>query len=113
MVSTVVTAICREARIVSMNNTLSGAQRQSASRAKKISAGYVRLTLRFNGKTAARLRRMAKSNETTQAHVVEAALVLLDNQQLLKDIKAWTAERKAKEFQGQPGPCGNATLWKV
>lgn len=96
-----------------MNNTLSGAQRQAASRAQKKSAGFVRLTLRFDSKTAARLRRMAKSHETTQAHVIEAALVLFDNKQLLKDIKAWTAERKAIEFQGRPAPVGNAELGKA
>lgn len=93
-----------------MNNTLTSAQRQAASRAKKKSAGFVRLTLRFDSKTAARLRRIAKSHQTTQAHVIEAALVLFDNQQLLKDIKAWTAERKAKEFQGRSAPVGNAEL---
>lgn len=96
-----------------MNNTLSGAQRQAASRAKKKSAGFARLTLRFDGKTVARLRRIAKSNETTQAQVIEAALLLFDNQQLLKDIKAWTAERKAKEFQGRPAPGGNLGLGKA
>lgn len=85
-----------------MTNTLSGAQRQAASRAKKKSAGFVRLTLRFDSETAARLRRVAKSNETTQAQVVKAALILFDNKQLLKDVQAWAAERKSKAAQKLP-----------
>lgn len=96
-----------------MNSSSSGAQRQAASRAKKKSAGFVRLTLRFDSKTAARLRRMAKSNETTQAHVIAVALVLFDNQQLLKEIKAWTAERKAVEFQARPVPGEKVGLGKA
>lgn len=96
-----------------MNNTLSGAQRQAASRAKKKSGGYIRLTLRFNGKTVARLRRIAKSNETTQAQVVEAALALLDNKQLLKDVQAWAADRNAKAAGNLPAPDGNAGLGKA
>lgn len=110
MVSAVVTVSGRDATMVSMNNTLSGAQRQAVSRAKKKSAGYVRLTLRFDSKTAARLRRLAKSNATTQAQVIEAALVLFDNKQLLKDIQAWGAERKSKATRGCPAPrCGSGT----
>ena len=112
-VSTVVTASCRDSRMVSMNNTLSGSQRQAASRAKKKSAGYVRLTLRFDSKTAARLRRIAKSNGTTQPQVIEAALVLFDNKHLLKEVKARAAERKAKDVQGWPASDGNAGKGKA
>jgi len=104
MVSAVVTGNGRDARMVYMNNTLSNAQRQAASRAKKKSAGYVRLTLRFDSKTAARLRRMAKSNATTQAQIIEVALGLFDNKQLLKDIQAWGVERKAKAARECPAP---------
>lgn len=85
-----------------MNNTLSDAQRQAASRAKKKSAGYIRITLRFNSKTVARLRRIAKSNETTQAQVVEVALALFDNKQLLKNVQAWAADRSAMGVPERP-----------
>lgn len=100
-----------------MNSILSGAQRQAASRARKKSAGYVRVTLRFDSKTADRLRRIARSNETTQANVIAAALVLFDNQQLLREIKAWTAERTAKrkatEVQGGPASGANIKVGKA
>jgi hypothetical protein len=108
MVSHVVTESGRDARMVSMNNTLSASQRQAASRAKKKSAGYVRLTLRFDSKTASRLRRIAKSNETTQAQVIEVALVLLDNKQLLREVRAWAAARRSHYAQGCPAPSSGA-----
>lgn len=87
-----------------MTNTMSGAQRQATSRAKKKSAGFVRLTLRFDSGTAARLRRMAKFNETTQSQVIKAALILFGNKQLLEDVQAWAAERKAKADQRREAP---------
>lgn len=83
-----------------MTNTPPAARRQAASRAKKKAAGFVRLTLSFDGKTVARLRRLAKGDGTTQARVIEAALALVDNKQLLKDIQAWAAERAAKTESG-------------
>ena len=96
----------RDAIFVIMNYTPTSAYRQAASRAKKKSAGFVRLTLRFDSKTASRLRRMAKSNETTQALVIEAALALFDNKPLLKDVQVWAAERKkSKADQVRPAPC--------
>ena len=54
-----------------MANISSSAQRQAVSRAKKKAAGFVRFTLRFDARTAARLRRLARSDGTTQARVVE------------------------------------------
>lgn len=103
---TMVTVNGHDSWTVSKSNRLSGPQRQAASRAKKKSAGFVRLTLRFDSKTASRLRRMAKSNNTTQANIVEAALVLLDNKQLLRDLQAWAAERKSNVARARSSPCG-------
>ena len=69
------------------------AQRQAACRAKKKSEGFVSVTLRLDARTTARLRRLAKTDGTTQACVIAAALALVDNKPLLDDVLAWAAER--------------------
>lgn len=76
-----------------MNKT--PAERQAASRTRKKGDGFVRTTLRLDAKTIARLRRLAKRDDCPQATVIAAALVLVDNRQLLQDVKAWAAERQA------------------
>ena len=86
----------------SLMSTTPPAQRQTASRAKKKASGFVRLTLRFDSETASRLRRLAKRNGTPQAMVVAAALALVDNPQLVRDVQAWAAARAAKAPAGLP-----------
>lgn len=72
-------------------------ERQATSRAKKKAAGFVRTTLRLDSKTIARLRRLAKRDGVPQAKIIEAALLLFESKELLKDVQAWAAaQREAK-----------------
>lgn len=97
----IVTARChyksRDEIMVRMKNTASTpAQRQAACRANKKAAGFVSVTLRLDAETTARLRRLAKADDTTQACVIAAALALVDNKPLLKQVLTWTAERSSQ-----------------
>ena len=83
-----------------MTHISSAARRQFASRANKKAAGFIRPTIRLDGKTVTRLRRLAKGEGTTQVRVIEVALTLLDNKPLLKYVHAWSAERAAKATSG-------------
>lgn len=58
--------------------TTTPAERQAASRAKKKTEGFVRTTLRLDPKSIARLRRLAKQDKTTQAKVIQVALLLAE-----------------------------------
>lgn len=59
--------------------TTTPAERQASSRAQKKAAGFVRTTLRLDQKSIVRLRRLAKQHATTQAKVIELALLLAES----------------------------------
>ena len=71
------------------------AQRQAASRAKKKAAGFTRITIRLDAQTTARLRRLAKRDGTPQAAAIAAGLYLLENKELMRDVREWVATQRA------------------
>lgn len=74
--------------------TKTPSERQADSRTKKKAAGFVRTTLRLDGKTIARLRRLATRNGVPQTKIIEAALLLFENKEVLKEIQAWAAAKR-------------------
>lgn len=74
--------------------TKTPSERQAASRTKKKATGFVRTTLTLDGKTIVRLRRLAKREGVQQARIVEAALLLFENKEVLKEIQAWAAAKR-------------------
>jgi len=69
-------------------------ERQAASRSKKKAAGFVRTTLRLDSKTIVRLRRLARREGVPQAKIIEAALLLFENKEVLKEVQAWVAAKR-------------------
>jgi hypothetical protein len=70
-------------------------QRQAVSRARKKADGFTRLTIQFTRESVALLRRLSKRNKSTQAATIALALHLLGNQELLNELRARVAAKRA------------------
>jgi predicted DNA-binding ribbon-helix-helix protein len=76
------------------------AERKAKYRAKTAAVGRRIVSLSLDAEAASRLRRLAKRDDCPQATVIAAALALVDNPQLVRDVQAWADERAAKAAGG-------------